>query len=116
MRFEYKGTFPQPPEMGLKARIGWEYFFAKNHPDWACVHTHDGMWIVCDDDCDLDKATIHTSDEEFIGWLEEIADEYLREKPVEFLSRFVTVEGLLTKKVAQAMLETIEDDRKAREN
>ena len=58
MKINYEGTFPQAPDMPLRARLGWEYLFGTERPDWACVHTTDGMWIVTDEACDLDNARV----------------------------------------------------------
>lgn len=109
MRFEYQGTYPDAPEMNLRAKLGWEYFFGKR-PDWACVKTCDGNWIVTDESCDLDEATIFPDDEEFVSWLDETAKEHLENDPVEFLRYFSTMPELLTEKAVAAMKEAVEED------
>ena len=109
LKFSFEGTFPNAPEMPLRAKLGWEYFFESNHPDWGCVHTADGMWIVTDEACDLDNAMIYPNDESFIEWLDSVATENLNDSPVEFLSCFVHIRELVTQEVASAMKKVIED-------
>lgn len=109
MKFSYEGTFPEAPEMPLRARLGWEYFFGADHPDWGCVRTSDGMWIVTDEACDLDNATVYPDDNAFIDWLDSVAKENLNDSPVEFLSCFVRLRELITPEVALAMKKVVED-------
>ena len=110
MKNQFSGTFPNPPEMGLRAQLGWEYFFGEDHPGWACVQTDDGAWIVTDENCDLDTAMLHPDDETFIEWLEDVVTEHLEADPVAFLSTFTSIPGLITPAVAEAMVQAIKSD------
>ena len=80
-------------------RLGWEYLFGTEHPDWACVHTTDGMWIVTDEACDLDNAMVYPDDDAFVEWLDNVAKENLDDNSVEFLSCFVRIPALITPEV-----------------
>lgn len=110
MKINYEGTFPQAPDMPLRARLGWEYLFGTERPDWACVHTTDGMWIVTDEACDLDNAMVYPDDDALVEWLDHVAKENLDDNSVEFLSCFVRIPALVTPEVASAMKKVIEAD------
>ena len=110
MKFDYEGTYPKPPEMHLRARLGWEYFFG-NSPDWACTRTEDGAWILTDERCDLDHAFVHPDDDALIEWLDLVVREHLEDDMEGFLENFVTVKELMNPEVAAAMMEIIMADK-----
>ena len=106
MKFDYEGTYPKPPEMHLRARLGWEYFFG-NSPDWACTRTEDGAWILTDERCDLDHAFVHPDDDALIEWLDLVVREHLEDDPENFLENFVIVKELMNPEVAAVMKKII---------
>lgn len=93
-----------PPEnMSLKARLAWEYFFGTSCGGWALAHTADGCWIVTDEACDLEQASIYPDDDSFIDWLESVADDHITDDRVEWFRQFVAVKELIDNDVALAM-------------
>lgn len=109
MKFDYEGTYPKPPEMHLRARLGWEYFFG-NSPDWACTRTEDGAWILTDERCDLDHAFVHPDDDALIEWLDLVVREHLEDDMENFLENFVIVKELMNPEVAAVMKKIIMAD------
>jgi len=104
------GTLAGPPKgMSLKATLAWEYLFGDT---LTAVKTDAGQWI-CFEGTDLDNAFVFQNDEDFIkNELEVAADDYL-DDPKGFLSTFVTVPGLMTDEVANAMMNAISDGEEA---
>ena len=115
MKFDYEGTYPKPPEMHLRARLGWEYFFG-NSPDWACTRTEDGAWILTDERCDLDHAFVHPDDDALIEWLDLVVREHLEDDPENFLENFVIVKELMNPEVAAVMKKIIMGDMEQEES
>ena len=99
----FTASFPDPPEMSLKARLTWEYFFGKCCGGWACARTSDGVWIITDEACDLATASVYPDDDSFIGWLESVADDHLSDDRVGFLQNIVSLRELVDDEVARAM-------------
>ena len=99
----FTASFPDPPEMSLKARLAWEYFFGSCCGGWACVRAVDGVWIITDEACDLDNAMIYPDDESFVSWLESVADDHISDDRVEWFRGFVRVPELVDNDVALAM-------------
>ena len=111
-KIEFQGTFTEQPQMSLKAKLAWQYYFGTDtgtdKQSWACIHPNDGTWIVCDEERDLDYASIFPDDDSFINWLEETTNERLQYEAENFLSQFITVPELATEKTVRAMLEIVE--------
>lgn len=103
----FTASFSNPPEMPLKARLSWEYFFGLSCGGWAAVKTQAGCWIVTDESCDLTQARIYPDDDSFFEWLESVADEHLGEDRVGFLQNFSSIKELITDTVAQEMVKII---------
>lgn len=103
MKFEFTGTFPERPEMPLRARLAWEYFFGGKNPDWACVKTSSGCWIVTDEAHDLGSCDIYLTTEDFVSWLDRVAFDHLSEDADGFLENFVSVPGLLSEDVVKSI-------------
>jgi len=99
----FTASFPDPPEMSLKARLTWEYFFGKSCGGWACARTSDGVWITTDEACDLDNARIYPDDESFVSWLESVADDHIDDDRVEWFRNFTKIPELVDNDVALAM-------------
>lgn len=99
----FTAAFPGPPEMSLKARLAWEYFFGSSCGGWACARTSDGVWIITDEACDLATASVYPDDDSFIVWLESVADDHLSDDRVGFLQNFVSPRELVDDEVARAM-------------
>ena len=99
----FTASFPDPPEMSLKARLPWEYFFGKCCGGWACARTSDGVWITTDEACDLATASVYPDDDSFIGWLESVADDHIDDDRVRWFQGFVRVPELVDDSVAKCM-------------
>lgn len=108
-QFNYTGSFPQPPEMPLRARLAWEHYF-RGGPDWACSRTDEGCWIVTDKKNDLDHAQIFPDDEAFISWLDNHGREHLEADALTFLRTFVLIDELVDDDVVKAMKGVIDND------
>jgi len=97
---------PTPPSMSLKARLAYIYFFGDgrlNDGGWAVAKTADGCWIVTDESCNLDTASIYPDDESFVSWLEAVAEDHITNDRVEWFRQFVVVKELVDNDVALAM-------------
>ena len=103
----FTAPFPNPPEMSLKARLSWEYFFGLSCGGWAAVKTRDGCWIVTDEGCDLAQASIYPDDDSFFEWLESAADDHLGDDRVGFIQNFCAIKELITDTVAREMEKVI---------
>lgn len=100
----FTASMATPPEnMSLKARLAWEYFFGAACGGWACVRTEDGAWIVTDEGCNLDTASIYPDDDSFIAWLEAVAEDHIGDDCIEWFRSFVAVPELVDNDVAVAM-------------
>lgn len=99
----FTASFPDPPQMSLKARLAWEYFFGSCCGGWAVARTSDGIWLITDEACDLDNAMIYPDDESFVSWLESVADDHISDDRVEWFRGFVRVPELVDNDVALAM-------------
>ena len=101
---QFKGTLPERPDnISLKAILAWEYFFEDKPGTWAVVRTAGGHWIITDETMELETAQVLPDDESFVEWLEDVADDHLKNMPDEFLGLFITAPELLmdeeTKKI-----------------
>ena len=93
---QFKGTLPERPDnISLKAILAWEYFFEDKPGTWAVVRTYDGAWIITDETMELEVAQVLPDDESFVEWLEDVADDHLKNMPDEFLGLFITAPELL---------------------
>ena len=98
---------PTPPEnMSLKARLAYIYFFGdgkSNFGGWACARTGEGVWVVSDEACELDWASIYPDDDSFVAWLEAVADDHISDDRVEWFRGFVSVPELVDDDVGKLM-------------
>ena len=103
----FTASIPAPPAyITLRAHLAYLYFFGDNRccsGGWALAHTDDGVWIVTDEACDLNTASVYPDDESFIAWLESTATAHLEDDRVEFLQNFVALPELIDDEVARAM-------------
>ena len=96
-------SFPDPPEMSLKAQLAWEYLFGASCGGWAVANTEDGCWIVADERCALESANIYPDDDSFICWLEAVTQQHLEDDHIRFLGCFCSIKELISDEVARAM-------------
>lgn len=103
----FTASIPTPPEnMSLKARLAYIYFFGDgklNNGGWAVAHTADGCWIVTDEACSLETASVYPDDDSFTAWLEAMAEDHICNDRVEWFRSFVVVKELVDNAVAVAM-------------
>ena len=101
-----------PDGLSLKAQMGWEYDFGQE--GCVCFSFSDGTldggpWLVVGGNRDLNTAEVYINDDTFINSLKLDVDYALeKEGAQKFFSRFVTVPGLVTEEVAQAMRQVID--------
>lgn len=103
---------PTPPSMSLKARLAYIYFFGDgrlNDGGWAVAKTADGCWIVTDEGCDLEQASIYPDDDSFVDWLESVADDHIGDDRVRWFQGFVRVPELVDDSVAKCMEEIVSE-------
>lgn len=96
---------PQPPNLSLKARLAWKYFFDGG---WAVVKAG-GCYICTDEGMNLTTATVFPDEDALISWLEAVATEHLEDDRISFLSCFCTVKELITDTVAREMEKLINE-------
>ena len=94
----------QPPNLSLKARLTWKYFFEAG---WAVGKTADNCYICTDESLDLSTATVFPDEESMVSWLETVCAEHLNDDPVGFIRGFVSVPELVTDTVANATIEVL---------
>lgn len=99
----FTAQYPDPPEMSLKARLAWEYFFGSCCGGWAVAHTADDAWIITDEACSLDTAMVYPDEASFIDWLESVAQEHISENRLEWFRSFAKVPELVDDNVALCM-------------
>lgn len=98
----------KPKDMPIKASLAWDYF-SFNDGGWVAVITGDGGVLMMDESCDISEhASVFRSEEEFIEWLCEDAEEHLKADP-EYLAKCGAVrEDLCTPSVVSAIRKCIE--------
>ena len=106
MIIDFSGTMPKVPELALRAKIAWEYYFGGSGETLRkCVRTENDGWIVTDSDRNLDEALLFQSTDDFIRWLSEETERLLREEPKKLLGQFLPTDELVTEKLVQAVRE-----------
>ena len=103
----------KPKDMPIKASLAWDYF-SFNNGGWVAVVTGDGGVLMMDESCDISEhASVFRSEEEFIDWLVDDANERLADEPLIFLRECGAVrEDLCTPAVAASVLMCIERKEK----
>ena len=96
---------PQPPNLSLKARLSWKYFFDGG---WAVVKAGD-CYICCDEALNLSTATGVPDEDTLISWLEAVATDHLESDRIGFLSLFCSIPELITDTVAREMEKLINE-------
>ena len=103
----FTGTMATPPpNLSLKARLAWEYFF---NGRWAVVRVESGEFICTDEGMDPATATVFPDEDIFISWLEAVANEHLEENRISFLQNFTSIPELITDTVAREMEKLINE-------
>ena len=101
-------TLEKPKDMPVKASLAWDYF-SFNDGGWVAVITGDGGVLMMDESCDISEhASVFRSEEEFIDWLCEDANEHLEDDPDYLAKCGVVREDLCTPSVVSAIRKCIE--------
>jgi len=92
---------PKPEDMSLQAQLAWDYF-QFNNGGWLVSMSSCGSVIVTDEAGNISESGICFGDMVcFLDWLEEIADEHIKDGDTNFLSAWIKPEMLNTE-VAEA--------------
>ena len=92
---------PKPEDMSVKARLAWDYF-QFNNGGWMVSMSSCGSVIVTDEAGNISESGICFGDMVcFLDWLEETADEHIKDGNTNFLSAWINP-ALLNTEVAEA--------------
>ena len=92
---------PMPEDMPLKARLAWDYF-KFNDGGWLVAETSDGAVIATDEGGNISESGFVCPDlDSFVDYLEEVADDHIKDGNTNFLSPWIKPE-LLNTEVAEA--------------
>ena len=107
----------KPYDLSLKASLAWDYYRI-NNGGWCCAEADngDGGIIVTDEARILNDAFVFPDCDAFAEWLEDDAEQKLKEDPADYLCACgVVPDNLLSDAVVQALLATINDPANAPE-
>lgn len=92
---------PKPEDMSVKARLAWDYF-QFNNGGWLVAETADGSVVATDEGSNISESGFVCPDlDSFVDYLEEVADERIKDGDTNFLSAWIKPE-LLNTEVAEA--------------
>ena len=92
---------PKPEDMSVKARLAWDYF-QFNNGGWLVVETADGSVVATDEGGNISESGFVCPDlDSFVDYLEEVADERIKDGDTNFLSAWINP-ALLNTEVAEA--------------
>ena len=92
---------PMPEDMSVKARLAWDYF-QFNNGGWLVVETADGSVVATDEGGNISESGFVCPDlDSFVDYLEEVADERIKDGDTNFLSAWIKPD-LLNTEVAEA--------------
>jgi len=105
----------KPDDLSLKASLAWDYYkFNVGERNWFCVENMDGGIIVTDEARILNDAFVFPDYDAFVEWMEEDAEQKLKDDPADYLRACgVVPDALLSDAVVQALLATINDPANA---
>lgn len=76
----------RPENMSIKANLEWDYL-AINNGGWVAVYAGAYEIIVMNEGCDLSESMLFMGEDDLVEWLEQSADDALKNEPEDFLEK-----------------------------
>ena len=108
-------TIEKPADMSLLAELSWIYFGFERRHEWMATRCGAGEILITDESGDLSGATVFLEEDEFVRWLEEQAEERIKDEPRNALS-CILPDPFLTDDCIAAILLAIDHDTERRKN
>ena len=116
MKIEITGqAIDRPENMSIKANLEWDYLQI-NNGGWVAVSAGPFAIILTNESCDLSDGYVFMDEYDLVEWLEQSADDALKNEPEDFLeiSGAVNLAFLDSPAVVSAMLAAIKADDEQR--
>ena len=117
MRQDFSGELlERPAELDIKQSFAWDYF-SFNKGGWYAVCVGESSVLVTDESGDMENGFVCSDMQEFFGWLDEQANDMLRDNAAEILigASWISPEILLREaalerdEIIPAILSVLED-------